>query len=205
MNGDAIFAVLVNEDSGDMQKFGEDSTASYPALKIAKADQTDICDDAFADLVRRQSQFVFKVAFSVLRNVHDAEDTTQETFLKLYRLGSWRGIDNERAFLARVAWRLAVSSLPGTTAQELPAELKDDSKDNESNLIKQNGEAILHRLMDSLPQELRLPLALSTIDGMSSPDIAQVMGIPEGTVRTRLMRARQTLKRKLEEHSITHG
>ena len=56
----------------------------------------------------------------------------------------------------------------------------------------------VHRLIDALPEELRVPLALSTVDEMTSADIAGVLGIPEGTVRTRLMRARQVLKQKLQ-------
>jgi RNA polymerase sigma-70 factor (ECF subfamily) len=56
---------------------------------------------------------------------------------------------------------------------------------------------VVHRLIDSLPEQLRQPLALSTVEEMTSREIAQVMGIAEGTVRTRLMRAREILKHKL--------
>ena len=57
--------------------------------------------------------------------------------------------------------------------------------------------AALHRLIDALPEELRQPLVLAGIDEMTSREIAAVLGLPEGTVRTRLMRARQLLKSKL--------
>ena len=53
----------------------------------------------------------------------------------------------------------------------------------------------MHRMIDSLPEDLRQPLALST--EMTSREIAAAMGIPEGTVRTRLMRARQMLRDKM--------
>ena len=62
----------------------------------------------FTALVQRQSRFVFRVAYAVLLNPHDAEDAVQETFLKLYRNGGWQQLDNEMAFLARVAWRVAI-------------------------------------------------------------------------------------------------
>jgi RNA polymerase sigma-70 factor (ECF subfamily) len=65
----------------------------------------------FAGLVERQSRFVFRVAYALLRNSHDAEDVVQDTFLKLYRGGAWEAIENERAFLARAAWRIAVDKL----------------------------------------------------------------------------------------------
>lgn len=57
--------------------------------------------------------------------------------------------------------------------------------------------ALLERLIASLPTELREPLTLSTVEELSSPEIAEVLGIPEGSVRMRLMRARQILKEKL--------
>jgi RNA polymerase sigma-70 factor (ECF subfamily) len=57
--------------------------------------------------------------------------------------------------------------------------------------------ATVQRLVDALPQELRQPLALSTLGEMNSREIAETIGIAEGTVRTRLMRARHILKQKL--------
>jgi RNA polymerase sigma-70 factor (ECF subfamily) len=55
----------------------------------------------------------------------------------------------------------------------------------------------VHRLIDALPEELRQALSLSSIQELSSREIAAILGIPEGTVRTRLMRARQLLRQKL--------
>jgi RNA polymerase sigma-70 factor (ECF subfamily) len=57
--------------------------------------------------------------------------------------------------------------------------------------------SLVHKLMDAMPEELRQPLALSAGDEMSSKEIAAAMGIPEGTVRTRLMRGREILREKL--------
>ena len=58
-------------------------------------------------MVERHSRFVFRVAYSLLRNAHDAEDAVQEMFLNLYRKQAWRDVRDERAFLARVTWRIA--------------------------------------------------------------------------------------------------
>jgi RNA polymerase sigma-70 factor (ECF subfamily) len=63
--------------------------------------------------------------------------------------------------------------------------------------IEADFHARLRRYVDALPEELRQPLALSTVEEMTSREISQVMGIAEGTVRTRLMRARELLKKKL--------
>lgn len=153
----------------------------------------------FAELVDRQSRFVFRVAYAVLRNSYDAEDVVQETFLKLYRSNAWQRMEDEKAFLARTAWRLAVDRLPKRKGTYEP--LDDDFESTEASpeeaTINANSSAVLHRLIDSLPEELRQPLALSAIDELNSREIAELMGIAEGTVRTRLMRARQMLKEKL--------
>lgn len=154
----------------------------------------------FAALVERQARFVFRVAYAVVRNRHDAEDVVQETFLKIFRGGRWDAIENERAFLARAAWRTAVDRLrAGGRAPSLPDPERaiDGGVNPEDAAVAADWNAAIERLVDALPQELRQPLALSAVEEMSSREIAQAMGIAEGTVRTRIMRARQILKQKL--------
>src|SRR5260370_40578141 len=58
----------------------------------------------FAALVERQARVLYRVAYSGVRNAQDAEDVVQEVFLKLYRTGAWKGIQEERAYLARGGW-----------------------------------------------------------------------------------------------------
>jgi len=160
-------------------------------------DGADARQTRFAAMVERQSRFVFRVAYAVLRNAGDSEDVVQEAFLKVYRAGAWDRMTDERAFLARTAWRLAVD-LRSRVRRETPAQENAASGDPEQSAIAADRAATVHRLIDSLPEELRQPLALSTVEEMNSGDIAHVLGIPEGTVRTRLMRARQVLKQKLQ-------
>jgi RNA polymerase sigma-70 factor (ECF subfamily) len=161
--------------------------------------QTEV--QGFTALVERQSRFVFRVAYAMLRNSYDAEDVVQETFLKIYRMGAWEGIKDEKAFLARAAWRIAVEKLrqKGNERRNEASDLEAPSADAspEQALITADWNAIVHRLVDALPEELRQPLALSTVEELNSREIAELMGIAEGTVRTRLMRARQMLKQKL--------
>jgi RNA polymerase sigma-70 factor, ECF subfamily len=174
---------------------------------------------AFSALVERQGRFVFRVAYAMLRYAEDAEDVVQETFLKLYRNGSWREIRDERGFLARATWRVALDHLSARRADrggaglgpqggagkasgdELLAGLRSAGSDPEQAAVAGDWHATIHRLIDALPEELRQPLALSSVEGLSSREIAAVMGVPEGTVRTRLMRARQVLKQKMASFS----
>jgi len=152
---------------------------------------------AFAALVERQSRFAFRVAYAILRNVHDAEDVSQETFLKLYRTGAWLKMEDERAFLARAVWRAAVGRLPKRRSEPPDANAPTHEADPEEQAAASERLATVHRYIDSLPEELRQALALSTVEELNSRQIAHVMGLPEGTVRTRLMRAREILREKL--------
>jgi len=162
---------------------------------LGRKDETR--EEQFRDFVHRQSHFVFRVAYGVLRNASDAEDVVQETFLKLYRTGGWIEMRDEKAFLARAAWRMAVQRLPKRKEEELDCETASSAANPEARAIAGDSNALVRQMIDALPEELRQPLALSALDEMGSPEIARVMGIPEGTVRTRLMRARAMLKEKL--------
>ena len=180
-------------------------TEVSPTIELAEPDLTRYDADArqsrFASLVERQSRFVFRVAYAIVRNAGDSEDVVQETFLKLYRTGGRDRMEDERAFLARTAWRIAIDHRSRNRRETLRESIGEEdlaSVSPEQSAITANRSAAVHRLIDALPEELRQPLTLSTVDEMSSREIGEVLGLPEGTVRTRLMRARQVLKQKLE-------
>ena len=170
-----------------------------PVAFSNKGVMTDDGRDArFTALVKRHSLFVYRIAYSVLRNSSDAEEVVQDTFLKIHRSDATDRMQNERAFLARTAWRIAIDRHPKNLAVLPMDAMPSNGPSPEDAAIGEDWNAAIHRLIEALPDHLRLPLALSTVDEMSSPEIAQVMGIAEGTVRTRLMRARQILREKLE-------
>ncbi len=156
---------------------------------------------SFTALVERQSRFAFQVAYSVLRNAHDAEDAVQEMLLRLYRRRAWLDLQDERAFLARATWRVAVDKLrqrrPATALGEEGIELTATGPDPEHLAIAADFSAMVHALADRLPEDLRQPLSLASLNQMNSCEIAAIMGIPEGTVRTRLLRARKLLRDKI--------
>lgn len=188
-----------------MSKFPQDRVASLAALEGTTRRDGEACEEEFAALVGRRAQFVFRVAFAIVRNVQDAEDVVQETFLKLYRNRSWLKIKDEKAFLARVAWRIAVDRASRLSHCRLEQDKADAGLSAENELMKADLEGALRCFMDSLPAELRVPLALSSIEEMKSPEIARAMGIPEGTVRTRIARARTILKQKLMQWEVRRG
>ena len=161
----------------------------------------------FAGLVGRQARLMFRVAMSLVRNEADAEDTVQEAFLKLYRTGAWLGAREERAFVGRVVWRCALDQLERSrraretsmrTEAGVEMEWAATGASAEERMSGEAERATLRRLIDGLPEELRRPLVLSAIEEMTSAEVGVVMGIPEGTVRTRVMRAKSELRKRFE-------
>jgi RNA polymerase sigma-70 factor (ECF subfamily) len=168
----------------------------------------------FTAMVLRQSRFVFRVAYAVLLNAQDAEDSTQETFLKLYRNGGWRGMENERAFLARATWRVAQDSrkqlagmkrrVCGNAEPLSPAnEPRSLAPGPEQAALDGDRQRLIHTLVDALPEDLRLPLMLSAFEELNSREIGGILSVPEGTVRTRIHRARLMIREKLAAHKAS--
>jgi RNA polymerase sigma-70 factor (ECF subfamily) len=153
--------------------------------------------------VREHARLVYNVAYAVLRNHHDAEDATQETFIRFWRRRKhWPGIRDRRAWLARTVWRVALDRRTSTSEvalddAEAVRQLRAQGLSAEEMAAQAQMIGLLERLVDALPRELRDTLALSTVEEMTSAEISEVLGIPEGSVRTRLLRARELLREKL--------
>jgi RNA polymerase sigma-70 factor, ECF subfamily len=160
--------------------------------------------DALEEAIYEYSRFVYRIAYSVLRNHHDAEDATQETFLRVlrYRRGL-TGIRNLRTWLAHIAWRVALNRRKNT--REVPLDEIEESiahfssvRDNADEIaITAQKNDLLDRIIRTLPKDLRDAITLSTMQELSSADIAAVLEIPESAVRSRIFRAREILKQKM--------
>jgi RNA polymerase sigma-70 factor, ECF subfamily len=154
--------------------------------------------------VRDHARFLFGVAYSVLRNIADAEDVVQETFLRAHRSSTSTEVREGKAWLARITWRLACDRAKRTREAPLDNiessgfELPSHEPQLDDELARKQRTELLHRLIATLPDDLRETLLLSTVKEMNSAEIGAVLGIPETSVRTRLFRARQMLKEKLQ-------
>lgn len=159
-------------------------------------------------LVREHSRLVYRIAYAVLRRHHDAEDATQETFMRVLRYSSKLAeVEDPKTWLARIAWRVAVdrSKRRGSTRE---ISLDDPEKPtlevaSSETLVDQTLESaqlgtVLEKLIMALPRKLREPLILSTIEEMSPREVGATLGINEAAVRSRVFRARQVLREKLQ-------
>ena len=164
-----------------------------------------VAEDELESLVREQARFVYRVCYSVLRHHHDAEDAAQETFVRVWRnRGKLAGIHELRGWLARIAWRVALDrrrakpEMSLDDAVQAVTKMRAAGASAEQLASEKQMAALLERLIASLPRELREPLVLSTIEEMTAADIAAALEIPEASVRTRVFRARQLLREKLD-------
>ena len=182
-------------------------TSCSPMMLIAQS-----AEDRLESLVREHAGFVFKVAFSVLRDHHDAEDAAQETFLRVLRHRSELAqIREPRAWLARIAFRIALNKQRSRRdrtedPEEVLAGLQSKGVPAEEMVQRSEMQTLLTKLIATLPADLRDVVRLSTVEELSSAEIGNILEIPGNSVRTRLHRARQLLKEKLESVvGLSHG
>ena len=161
-------------------------------------------DAFFERVVHQHATLLYRVAFSLLRHPADAEDAVAEALLKLLRTGAWEGVTNERPFLARTVWRSALDRLaarpPAGAVDTNEIALPDDRPSPELRTMAAQRFGVVNSLIDELPVELREPLLLAAVEGLNSREIGEAMHLPEGTVRTRLMRARAALREQYEAY-----
>lgn len=158
-------------------------------------------------LVAQHSLMAFRIAYSILRNHHDAEDAVQECFLRVLKhAGRLHQVRNPKTWVARVAWTTALdrrSSRARTAVNEaveepdVLAQIADQKMAADEQLAGKQLQGLLAQMIAALPEDLRHPLELSTVQELNSAEIAEIMNIPESSVRTRLMRARKRLREKL--------
>ena len=165
-------------------------------------------DELLAALVRQHSRLVYRIAYAVLRRHHDAEDATQETFMRVLRYSSkLAAVDDPKTWLARIAWRVAVDrgkrrgrmvEVPLDDPEKPVPEVASSDPRADETVHGAQINAALQKLIAALPGKLREPLILSTIEEMSPREVAATLGINEAAVRSRVFRARQILREKLE-------
>lgn len=153
--------------------------------------------DALSVLVRNYQDFVYKTAYGVLQNKSDAEDVTQETFLKVYQ--SLKDLRDEQTFptwLARITVRKSLDVIERKRRQPV-VELKEEQCDDTWNMFGIEARLDLDRAFRQLDQDQRTILVLRELHGFDYDQLAHVLDIPIGTVRSRLHHARVKLRRLL--------
>jgi RNA polymerase sigma-70 factor (ECF subfamily) len=175
---------------------------------VARACEGD--EAAFEQLVLRHQRYVFNLAYRVLGDYAEAEDVTQEAFVRVWRgLSGFRGQARFTTWLYRIVHNLCLNRLPGLRRELLQTEpleevLADPSPSPTDLFDTRERLAFLQAQLDRLPEKYRLVLTLRYLQHLSYAEVAAALDMPMGTVKTHIHRARRLLRERLrqwEEHS----
>lgn len=160
----------------------------------------------FGGLVERYQTRIYNMAYRMLGNREEAEDVTQETFINVYRaLRTFKG-ERFSPWIYKIASNLCLDQLrrrrPPTVSLDapigpegdMPREIADDTELPEDVALAGVLGLDVQRAIDSLPEKYRTVVVLRHIEDLSYEEIADVLGLPLGTVKTRLFRARESLR-----------
>ena len=148
------------------------------------------------------STVAFRVAYSVLRQREDAEDVAQEAFTRAYRrFRQLRDRTRFRAWLVRMTWRLALDRQRGERRRLSRDTAWAGGTPGAAAAAPGPAERLraqeLWRAIDALPPKLRMVVVLANIEGHRMDEVAALLGVPAGTVKSRLFEARRRLKERL--------
>ena len=163
--------------------------------------------EAFGELVRRYQKPVFRIVLRMVRSPDDADDLTQDTFVRAHRgLKTFKDEYDFHPWLYRIAVNQAINFLNKRKRQaaadldEVPEGDIRAGPEPESPLQSASRQELLTRLevaLDKLPEEQRTVFLLRVQEGLSYEEIADTMDTPKGTVMSRLARARMALRKYL--------
>ncbi len=167
-------------------------------VRRAQAGETQ----AFAELVMEHQGFVYNLALRSLGDAQEAEDVAQEAFVRAWQaLSHFRGQSRFQTWLYRIVVNLCFTRLP-RLRRELAALSEEEALDWPSESFsdpaasaeRAEQQAFLHRQIESLPESYRLLVTLRFQQELSYEEIASIVSLPLGTVKTGIFRARQRLR-----------
>jgi RNA polymerase sigma-70 factor (ECF subfamily) len=162
--------------------------------------------DAFAELVTRYERPVYHLAYRTLHDAEEARDITQESFLRAYRsLRSFRPTAKFSTWLFAIAYHACCDRLKRLrrfSDEELP-DPPDSSPGPEHRVVALDEAQRLRDAIDRLPEKYRAVITLYHLQGRQYEEIAKVLDLPMGTVKTHLFRAKEQLRRTLGEMERT--
>lgn len=188
-----------------------DEATDEAVVGTARFDATgDVSDmPSWSDLVAQHGDRVYRLAFRLSGNAHDAEDITQEAFIRVFRSldkykpGTFEGwmhriVTNLFLDLARRRARIRFEALP-EDAERVPGR----ERSPEQVLSEESFDPVLQTALANLSPEFRAAVVLSDIEDLSYEEVGRILGVKMGTVRSRIHRGRAALRAELEAAGVT--
>ena len=178
------------------------STAEQDDLQLVAASKGGD-QDAFAQLVQRYQRRVFNLVYRMLQQYEEANETTQETFLAAWQgLPAFRGDARFATWLYRIAYNCSLKQLEQRKRDKalqvaLEAE-QDDAKLVDTEMDVRDRQALVREHLSHLPAKYRIVLILRHLQDMTYEEMAEILTMPIGTIKTHLFRARNLLKERLQ-------
>ncbi|MBE6622660.1 MAG: sigma-70 family RNA polymerase sigma factor [Ruminococcaceae bacterium] len=204
---EGVNKVAVFNDKTKKEELSEDAKLVFAAI--------DGDNDAFGKLLEKYSSFVYRTVFYDIKSKEDAEDISQEVFIKAYKaLANFRSDSEFSTWIYRICKNtiydyirkssreksIPLSEMSSGDENDRIYDIPDDSGkyDPEKTYISKETADIVNDAISSLSEEHKSIILMRDIEGYSYGEIADILSIEEGTVKSRLSRARNSLKKKLE-------
>lgn len=196
-----------------------DRTAASEATLDPDAKLVERClsgdEAAWEDLVRTHARRVYSISYRFTNSAADAQDITQEVFLRVFRsIKSFRATEGTFAvWLARLTRNLLIDHYRRTRSERVTDSIEERlgvleeraSPESRADALLAGREAgeLVQAALQKLSPELRETVVLRDLEGLEYREIAEVLGVPEGTVKSRLNRGRAELARILRKQKVT--
>ncbi len=190
------------------QKPGEPSKDSALVARAKKGDKA-----AFEDLVKMYSRYVYTTAFFMLRDTHEAEDASQEVFVKVYlSISGFRGLSSFKTWIRKLTVNTCIDKLRlkskhkdkkislDRMTEEYEVVFTRSSHSLEKSYLRQEVVKDVLKIVVNMEESYRIPLILRDLQDYSYREIADLTGKPIGTVKTNIHRARKIIKEKLKTY-----
>jgi RNA polymerase sigma-70 factor (ECF subfamily) len=175
-------------------------------------------DDAFAKIVAAHYRMVFNIGYRYLNNMEEAEDLTQEVFLRIYRfLSRFKGESSLKTWIYRITvnsalnrtqWlkrrkhkkQISIDTAPNEDDQPMNERLKSTEAGPESGTLSNELQLEIQKGLSKLPKKLRMAVILRDVEGLSYIEISKSLRINIGTVKSRIARGRLMMRGFLSEY-----
>ena len=172
---------------------------------------------AFEQIVLQTERAVYNLALSIVKKKEDAEDVTQETYLRLWRAASELKLESSlKLYILRTARNLALDLIRKNSKRdeidtvildaegEFEIDIADDSPDSrpDESYLRKIEKEVVRRSIEELPSAAREIIVLRDIEGLSYTEIAEMLGLTEGTLKSKLFRARERLRKIILSKNI---